>query len=455
MYELLKMIRDAIGVRPLVPIILIILIALAFKTIREYPVKELLYDRYFLLSALTIVFASVGYLIWTSTLAERTPAGRYGIYVARIKNDSNRTIQTRLLEGISANLSGKAADANIRIEVRDLKSELSDQELEEGLPKKATALNAAVVVWGTAIDDKTLYPRLWSQQGGLARSSIPLDVSEISPLAEFAAQAWERVDKVRRIQGGLDRTRSQTDLEKDIDALRAEVAELRDHLLAGIPSGPSSTKQIAERLSAILVGIGDYGGPVNLAGPPNDVSALSAVLKSRNKAWEVTTLVDKQATKSAIEETISSAASSLHMDETLLVYFSGHIDPDERGTYRFYMSDIQTNIDVKALITQTLTAHPKTIFLIDGRFDPSSLDADIRKQAAVLTAEAQGMAYESLVKGRAQGAFTAALLDAIRSTGPDRALPIDEAFRYVQVKLKKQFEDAQPRILVGSDPPFL
>jgi len=119
------------------------------------------------------------------------------------------------------------------------------------------------------------------------------------------------------------------------------------------------------------------------------------------------------------------------------------------------MSDIQTSIDLKALITQTLKAHPKTIFLVDGRFDPSLLDPNVGKQAAVLTAEAQGMAYESIIKGRAQGAFTAALLDAIKAAGPDRALSIDEAFRYVQVNLKKQYEDAKPRIMVGSDPPLL
>ncbi len=164
-YELIKLIRDEVGVRPLIPLILILLAGLTFKTVREYPVKALLYDRYYLLTALTIVFASVGYVIWTSALAERTPEGRYGIYVARIKGDPNRVIQTRLLEGIAANLSGKASDANVRIEVKDLKAEFGDQELEGDLPRRADTLNAAVIVWGTAIDDKTLYPRLWSQQG--------------------------------------------------------------------------------------------------------------------------------------------------------------------------------------------------------------------------------------------------------------------------------------------------
>jgi hypothetical protein len=454
-YELIKLIKEAVGVRPLIPLALILLAGLAFKTVREYPVKELLYDRYYLLTVLTIVFASLGYLIWTSALAERTPEGRYGIYVARIKGDPNRVIQTRLLEGMAANLAGKAIDANVRIEVKDLKAEFGDQELEQDLPKKATALNATVIVWGTAIDDKTLYPRLWSQQGGLARSSIPLNVSEISPLAEFAAQAWERVERLRRIQAGMDQARSGAELGKEIDALRAEIAELRDRLSAGIPSSISSAKPITEKLTAILVGIGDYGGQADLAGPPNDVAALRAALKSRNTGWKITTLLNKQATKSAIEETIHSATLSLPSDETLLVYFSGHIDPDERGSYRFFLSDIQTSIDVQTLITQTLKAHPRTMFLIDGRFDPSSLVPDVTKQAAILTAEAQGMAYEAVIKGKSQGAFTAALIDAIKSASPDRALTVNEVFRFAQVKLKKEYEGAKPRILAGTDPPSL
>jgi len=454
-YELIKLIRDAVGVRPLIPLILILLVGLAFKTVRGYPVKELLYDRYYLLTVLTIVFASLGYVIWTSALAERTPEGRYGIYVARIKGDPNRIIQTRLLEGMAASFSGKASDANVRIEVKDLKAEFGDQELEGELPRKATALNATVIVWGTAIDEKTLYPRLWSQQGGLARSSIPLNVSEISPLADFAAQVWERVERVHRIQAGVDRAKSQAELEKEIDALRAEIAELRDRLSAGIPSGISPAKQITEKLSAILVGIGDYGGQVDLAGPPNDIAALRAALKSRNKAWKITTLLNKNATKITIEETIRSAALSLPSDETLLVYFSGHIDPDERGSYRFFLSDIQTSIDIQTVIIQTLKTHPRTLFLIDGRFDPSFLASDVTKQAAVLTAEAQGMAYESLIKGKAQGAFTAALVDALKSAASDRALAVDEAFRYVEAKLKREYEGARPRIIVGADPPSL
>jgi hypothetical protein len=116
---------------------------------------------------------------------------------------------------------------------------------------------------------------------------------------------------------------------------------------------------------------------------------------------------------------------------------------------------MQTSIDVQALITQTLKAHPRTMFLIDGRFDPSSVVSDVTKQAGILTAEAQGMAYESVIKGKAQGAFTAALIDALKSASPDRALAITEMFRFAQVKLKKEYEGAQPRILVGTDPPSL
>jgi hypothetical protein len=456
MLELIKLIRDAIGVRPLIPLILIILMGLAFKSIREYPIKELLYDRYYLLASLTVVFAGIGYLIWTSALAERTPQGRYGIYVARLAGDPNRTIQTRLLEGMAANLAAKANDTNVRIEVKDLKIEFGDQELEGNLPKRAEALNATVIVWGTAIDDKTLYPRLWSQQGGLARSSIPLNVTEISPLAEFAAQAWERIEKVRQTQAGSEKVKSQAELEKDIDALRAEITELRHSLSTGVVAGTTgSRKQTNDKLTAILVGIGDYGGKADLAGPPNDVASLREALKTRNKGWRITTLLNKQATKGVIEEAIRSAAQTLPPDETLLVYFSGHIDPDERGVYRLYTSDIQTSIDVQAIVTQTLKAHARTIFLIDGRFDPSVLTQDVSKRAAVLTAEAQGMAYESFIGGKSQGAFTAALVDFIKAAPEDRSLSLDEVFRSTEAKMKRTYKGVRPRILLGSEPPTL
>ena len=76
MYDLLRLLKEAIGSRPLIPLVLIVAAGLAFKTVRGYPVRELFYDRYYLLTALTIAFAAAANAVWTSGLADRTPLGR-------------------------------------------------------------------------------------------------------------------------------------------------------------------------------------------------------------------------------------------------------------------------------------------------------------------------------------------------------------------------------------------
>ena len=46
MTELLKLLRESIGTRPIVPVVLILLAGLLFKAARDYPVRELFYDRW-------------------------------------------------------------------------------------------------------------------------------------------------------------------------------------------------------------------------------------------------------------------------------------------------------------------------------------------------------------------------------------------------------------------------
>jgi hypothetical protein len=98
MIEILKLLRDAVGIRPLIPVIIVVALGLLFKVMKEYPVRELLYDRWYLLSVLAVASLSVGYMIWTSSLAERTPEGRYGVYVARLQKDPERKAHDRLFE---------------------------------------------------------------------------------------------------------------------------------------------------------------------------------------------------------------------------------------------------------------------------------------------------------------------------------------------------------------------
>ena len=93
MIDLLKLLREAIGIKPIVPVVLIILVGLLFKGIREYPLRELLHDRWFLLTVLGILTVSLAHAILTSGLAERTHTGRLGVYVARLKGDPSAVLQ--------------------------------------------------------------------------------------------------------------------------------------------------------------------------------------------------------------------------------------------------------------------------------------------------------------------------------------------------------------------------
>lgn len=445
--ELVKLLRETVGLRPLLPFLLVALIGLAFLRVRDYPLRELLSDRYFLLAAIAAVAASLAWLVWTSSLAERTPSGRYGIYVARIRNDPDRAIQTRLIEGLQANLAVKAAESGLRIEVRDWQLELGDQDIEL-LPERARSLNASVVVWGTAMDDRTLYPRLWSGDGKLSRSSVPIKVSDIEALPQLAASAWERIAQMQRVQAGLERQRSTAELAQELAALRAEFADLRERLDARAPAAAQPP-----RLGAVLVGIGNYGGQADLAGPGNDVAGLAAALRARDGYWKVRTLLDRP--RAEIESTIEAAAAA-PADEILLVFLSGHIDPGPGGDYWFYMSDLKDHIDVKELIEATLARHPKTVFLIDGRFDPKLVDAALLARGAVLSAEAQGMAYESLAGGKPQGAFTRIVIEALESAAESgAALPLSAVHARLKRKLAQQFDQARPRMTAGKEAPTL
>ena len=55
MTELIKLLCDAIGIKPLLPVVLILLTGLLFKAVREYPFRDLVHDRWFLLAGLIII----------------------------------------------------------------------------------------------------------------------------------------------------------------------------------------------------------------------------------------------------------------------------------------------------------------------------------------------------------------------------------------------------------------
>jgi len=111
-------------------------------------------------------------------------------------------------------------------------------------------------------------------------------------------------------------------------------------LLAGaLAAAALAPPPAAARGLALLIGIGDYrdAAITDLEGPPNDVAAVSEVLTTR---WgfqpeAVRTLVDAQASRSAILDGIDALARDSRPGDLVLIYYSGHgtspLDPRAAG----------------------------------------------------------------------------------------------------------------------------
>ncbi len=92
-------------------------------------------------------------------------------------------------------------------------------------------------------------------------------------------------------------------------------------LLAGSGSTVRADKH------ALLIGIGSYPPPIRtLAGPPHDVGALRGRLVDGwgFEAANVATLIDAQATRSAILEALDRLAAASRPGDHVFLYYSGH-----------------------------------------------------------------------------------------------------------------------------------
>jgi hypothetical protein len=85
----------------------------------------------------------------------------------------------------------------------------------------------------------------------------------------------------------------------------------------------------AGTLRALLVGVGKHRHEtMELAGPPNDVARIAKLLGTRERRLlpqaEVSTLLDKQATRARFNRALAGLCAAGRPEDTVLFYFSGH-----------------------------------------------------------------------------------------------------------------------------------
>jgi hypothetical protein len=452
MTDLLKLLKEVIGVRPLVPVVLIVLLGLAFKSVREYPIRELVQDRWFLAIGVGIVAVSVIHAVLTSGLADRTPDGRIGVYVARFKGDPANAVRLNFLEGLRGNLEMKSRDSKTRIEVRELDEDLAKDEGSR-ISAFAPQINASVVIWGTAVDEKSFYPRLWSTRGGVTSLPRPVDVKNLESLAEYSSFVWARIAELPTS------TKHQNDtaesLRKDFDRLQRQVTELTAQLGAVLPRQSANQTAAPTHTIAVLAGVDDYESSP-LRGPANDVRALAAALQERNPGVSTTILLNKAVTRIALEEAATHAAATLKADEPLILYFSGHTGKSDKGQSVFFLSNLEQLV-LADFVRGVVKRHARTVIIVDGGFDLAEIPKAEVPEGAVLSADPSGQGYatERIVGDRYMGAFTSTLVRAISTSPKGLGLSSLDLFAMVSALMKSEQIEPMPAVLAGANAPVL
>jgi uncharacterized caspase-like protein len=172
---------------------------------------------------------------------------------------------------------------------------------------------------------------------------------------------WYLVTALRDASADLDRDGRISVLEAVIKC----TAALREHDVRQTPVVSGDADQVAlfgsksrrrpeagaGRIHALLLGVGHFAKDVSsLSGPAGDVKLVGKLLATANRrlfaAPHVVELVDKQATKGAVEAAIRTLAAETEPADLLFLYFSGHGTREQlatqdavRGTYNILLHD--------------------------------------------------------------------------------------------------------------------
>ncbi len=237
------------------------------------------------------------------------------------------------------------------------------------------------------------------------------------------------------------------------------------------------------RLVALLVGVSDYeDAAMRLNFAAKDAHDFAAVLKSQDGVFyekvEITTLTDRDATKSAIEKQLALLKKNVSEHDTALVFFAGHGMTDAAHDFYYLSADATMDPDLLEasavagrLIRKSLAAIPGRVVLmmdtcrsgagITGVVDMSRAANDMAQDTAGIVMFASSQGREDLLESREweNGAFTEALLSIIDDAsvyGDDGRLSIPELEEAITVRVGELTEGRQNAGMTkyGSTPRF-
>ena len=332
-----------------------------------------------------------------------------------------------------------------------MKREIAEENISD-IGLLGQRFNASVIIWGTAIDDTTFYPRIWVNPDRIIRTTTPVNLTSLSELADHADLIWDEVSA--RISRGDASELSLTQLQSEVINLKTEIADLKTLVSSGFAVSSPVVTTRPEKCNALLIGIGDYEGTYDLIGPINDVTLFKHKLES--SGCDVTLLVNNDATNEKISGAIDNAVEHLDEGDTFILYFSGHTGLNKKNESSFYLSNLQP-LPLTPLFQSTLSKHSASIFIVDGGYATGEMNRNDILSGAILSADpsGHGLAVEKSFDGKTFGAFTWALTQGISDEPQGLGIRIDKLFVNTSRILKSRDIQPAPAIVVGENPPVV
>jgi hypothetical protein len=129
-----------------------------------------------------------------------------------------------------------------------------------------------------------------------------------------------------------------------------------DHQTTPVAVVPNTPQLSSGNYYALVIGINRYQHLPQLKTAVNDARAVANVLKSQY-GFQVTTLLDRQATRDDIVSHLNQLINGLDEDEHLLVYYAGHGYFDKQAQKAYWQPyDADTSEDTDWIISDRITS---------------------------------------------------------------------------------------------------